>query len=280
MKTPTRSLVAWMPWLILLLCACTSLGPLPPVTLDEAQSRLNRLLPADVLLIGEQHDASEHQRIEQLMTQALAARQQLAALALEMAEQGRNTAGLPTDASESQVREALGWSSQSWPWDAYGPAIMTAVRAGVPVHGANLPRAQMRASMQEAALDQVLTAQGLKEQQDAVREGHCQLLPESQIAPMTRIQLARDRAMAQTLLSLRQSGKTVLLLAGGGHVRRDIGVPVHLGSQLRVKVLLARAGSAATTEGPEFDMVWPTPPLPPKDYCAELKSKPPPKGGG
>lgn len=280
MNTPTLTPVTWMPWLALLLSACTSLSPLPPLTLDEAQSRLNRLLPADVLLLGEQHDAKEHQRIEQLVTQALATRQQLAALALEMAEQGRSTAGLPADASEPQVREALGWSSQSWPWEAYGPAIMTAVRAGVPVHGANLPRAQMRSSMQEAALDQVLSAEGLKEQQDAVREGHCQLLPESQIAPMTRIQLARDRAMAQTLQSLRQNGKTVLLLAGGGHVRRDIGVPVHLGTQLRSRVLLARAGSAEEAAGPAFDMVWPTPALPPKDYCAELQRKPPPKGGG
>jgi len=280
MNTPLRPPVTWMPWLALLLSACSSWSPLPALTLDEARTRLDRLLPADALLVGEQHDAKEHQRMEQLVTQALIERRELAALALEMSEQGRSTAGLPVDASEDRVREALGWSSQAWPWEAYGPAIMTAVRAGVPVHGANLPRSQMRASMQEAALDQVLNAQGLKEQQDAVREGHCHMLPESQIAPMTRIQLARDRAMAQTLLSLRQNGKTVLLLAGGGHVRRDIGVPAHLGTQLRSSVLLARAGAADGAAGPEVDMVWPTPALPPKDYCAELQRKPPPKGGG
>jgi uncharacterized iron-regulated protein len=65
-------------------------------------------------------------------------------------------------------------------------------------------------------------------QQQAIRDGHCGLLPESQIAPMTRIQIARDIRMAHALERARLPGKTVVLLAGGGHVLRDRGVPVHL----------------------------------------------------
>ena len=41
----------------------------------------------DVLLLGEQHDAPEHQQLHQQFVQRLATQGNLAALALEMAEQ-------------------------------------------------------------------------------------------------------------------------------------------------------------------------------------------------
>ena len=65
-------------------------------------------------------------------------------LLVEMAEEGRDTSGLDAAASESQVRAALNWDETAWPWSAHGPVVMAAVRAGVPVAGANLPRARMR----------------------------------------------------------------------------------------------------------------------------------------
>ena len=45
-----------------------------------------------------------------------------------------------------------------WPWADYGPVVMAAVRAGVPVAGANLPRAQTRTAMQDSTLDARLPA--------------------------------------------------------------------------------------------------------------------------
>ena len=41
----------------------------------------------------------------------------------------------------------LAWDDAGWPWAAYGPAVMAAVRAGVPVLGANRPRSRMREDM-------------------------------------------------------------------------------------------------------------------------------------
>ena len=96
-----------------------------------------------MLLLGEQHDAPEHQQLHQRFVQRLAEQGRLAALALEMAEQGVSTAGLPRDAPEAAVRSALRWDEQGWPWPAYGPAVMAAIGAGVPVVGANLPRPQL-----------------------------------------------------------------------------------------------------------------------------------------
>ncbi len=242
--------------------------------------RVAALLPVDALLLGEQHDAPEHHVIERETVEALVARGQLAALALEMAEEGRGTAHVAPTATEAQVRAALDWSDKAWPWASYGPAVMAAVRAGVPVVGANLPRARMKDAMADVSLDAQLGNDAYVAQQDAVREGHCKLLPESQIIPMTRIQVGRDRAMAQAIVKARQPGKTVLLIAGSGHVVRTLGVPQHLPNDVRIAtVRMLAAPTLANVVPGEYDRIWQTPALPPQDYCAELRrpAKPSPQ---
>ena len=193
----------------------------------EAQAltttRLDALLPMDVLLLGEQHDASEHQQIHQQVIALLAQRSLLGAVALEMADAGVSTARLHPSSTEQQAKNALKWNDKSWPWEAYSPAVMTAVRAGVLVVGANLPRESMRTSMSDSTLDGQLPGAALKAQQQQIRIGHCNMLPESQISPMTRIQIAKDLRMAETLKEVALPGKVVVLLAGSGHTDRLLG---------------------------------------------------------
>ena len=145
-----------------------------------------------------------------------------------MTERGHSIAGLPRNASHAQVRQTLAWADAGWPWAHYGPVVMAAVREGVPVVGDNLPRAQMRAAMQDSTLDARLPAPQLAEQEARIRTGHCNALPGSQIRPMTRVLIARGLAMADTVTGARQPGRGVLLVAGTGHVARGLGVPVHL----------------------------------------------------
>ena len=236
---------------------------------------LDRVLPTPVLLLGEQHDAPEHQALQRDVVQALAARGQLGALVMEMAEQGRQTTGLPADASETRVREALNWTDKGgWPWPVYSAVVMAAVRAGVPVLGGDLPRSQMTPAMATDALEKRITSAALQEQRQGIREGHCDLLPESQIGPMTRIQLARDDTMARTVVAAVEkagTGKTVVLVAGNGHVRSDLGVPLYLPKTLAHRVVMAQAGAAKTAL--PADAVWPTPAQPPRDHCAELRQQ-------
>ena len=270
-----RSLAAL---LALLLGACA----LPP--LDAAQqARLASLLPADALLLGEQHDAPEHQQLQRQVVQWLADRGQLAAVVLEMAEAGHGTAGLPPDARARQVRAALAWDDARWPWRTYGPVIMAAVAAGAPVLGANLSLAQMREAMRQSALDDRLPAELLAVQRQRTRDSHCGLLPEPRIDPMTRVQIARDIAMADAVARAAQQaapGRVVLLITGNGHVHRALGVPRFLPADLKAKVLSAQAQSAqAAIENEALadralqagDLRWPTPPLPPRDPCATLR---------
>ena len=250
-------------------CASPSMSPLiaPPQSIDQ---QVDRLLPADLLLVGEQHDAAAHQQIERQIVEVLASRRQLAALAVEMAEAGTDTGKLPATATEAQARSALRWNNDAWPWKSYGPVVMAAVRAGVPVLGANLQRARMKDAMADVSLDAQLPSAAMQAQQTAIRDGHCGLLPETQIGPMTRIQIARDRQMAHTLAEARVAGKTVVLVSGAGHTAPKIGVAQHLPTDVRVRTLKLDAGNESDPNA-GFDAVWRTPPAPIKDHCAELR---------
>jgi uncharacterized iron-regulated protein len=230
----------------LLLAGCATPSPMPDVA------------GVDALLIGEQHDASAHPGVQEQWVRQLAQRGVLAALALEMAERGASTAGLPASASEQAVRQALRWNEDNgWPWERYGPSVMAAVRAGVPVIGANLPRGELRQAMNEAKFDMLLPGPALKAQQQAIRLGHCDMLPEQQIRPMTRVQIARDVSMAQTIAAAVAKGKTVVLLAGSGHVQPDIGVPRHLPDALNARPVVLPQEQTG------------------KDYCAEFRRQRP-----
>ncbi|MEO8653195.1 MAG: ChaN family lipoprotein [Ramlibacter sp.] len=246
--------IRFTPILLALLAGCSA-----PLTMPDG---VNAEGPApDVLMLGEQHDAPDHQAMHSRVVKALAGRGVLAAVVLEMAERGHSTAGLPAQASEAQVRQALHWNEAGWPWAPYQPAVMAAVAAGIPVLGGNLPRPQLREARNDAQLDAMLPGPALKAQQQAIRQGHCDLLPESQIGPMTRMQIARDRSLAQTLEQAAVPGKTVLLLAGGRHIDEALGVPQHLPSSLRV-------------------VAAPLPPRPQqKDYCADLERQMKPRTG-
>jgi uncharacterized iron-regulated protein len=262
MRSAASTLIAALLAAVLAACAHDPVGPV--------QARLDLLMPADVILLGEQHDAPAHQQIQRALVDALAGSGQLAALALEMADYGTSTTQLPRDATPQQVQAALKWNSAGWPWERYAPVVLAAVRHGVPVLGANLPRSAMRPAMADPLLDGHLSPPALERQREAIRVGHCDLLPADRVMPMVRVQLARDASMARTVAQAVQPGKTVLLVAGGGHVLRDRGVPTHLPASLRVRSVLAVAGLSDASAALASTMVWQTPALAPRDPCAEL----------
>jgi uncharacterized iron-regulated protein len=76
--------------------------------------------------------------------------------------------------------------------------------------------------------------------------------------------------MADRLLAAPQPA---LLLAGSFHVRRDLGVPLHLDdldAQGATRVLiLAEVGERLTAQ--QADYVWYTPAQPEQDHCAQMR---------
>ena len=205
--------------------------------------------------------------------QSLIARNQLAALVLEMVEQGHSTTGLQPSAIEATVRQTLRWDSKGWPWKAYGPTVMAAVRAGIPVAGGNLPRDKMQDVMQQTEWDSHLSPPAWERQRQAIRTGHCDLLPESQITPMARIQLAKDALMAHTAQASIQPEKVVVLIAGRAHVLRTVGIPTWLAASSSHVVAIAQAGGHAQADASDRDFVIQTAAVPEKDHCAQLRSQ-------
>jgi uncharacterized iron-regulated protein len=259
---------------LVLLGGCALVPSAEVISEARVQSLLGQVLPTQLLLVGEQHDVPQHQALQARLVSALVERNQLAALVLEMASEGTSTIGLPSGASDTQVRRALQWEGDQesgWPWPVYGPVVMRAVRSGIPVLGGNLPRDTLRSAMSNGALDEALSPQALARQQDNIQQGHCGLLPQQQIAPMTRIQIARDQAMARTAVSAVQPEKTVLLVAGNQHVRRDLGIPQHLPPGVSARVVAAQAVGTEALPPDQADQRWTSPAQPRRDYCADLK---------
>ncbi len=235
--------------------------------------QLQRWSDAPIVLLGEQHDAVAHQAWQQATVEQLAKQERLAALVIEMAPRNGSTASLARDASEDAVQQALQWQDAAWPWPRYRGVVMAAVRAGVPVLGGNLPRADMKQAMRNENLDTHLPPEGWQRQLDAIREGHCGLLPDTQLAPMARIQLARDASMAEVARAAVKPGKTVLLVAGRGHVLRGVGIPSWLPEAAGAKVAVAQAGETSVAQASDVDWLQKTDALPAKDHCAELREK-------
>lgn len=238
---------------------------------------VERLAGASRLLVGERHDNPDHHALQHWLLQALESRREQGSLLLEMLnpdQQARVVAARRTIASGQAVDDlpaALAWQ-EGWDWALYGPIVRHALDRPYPLLAANLDRPQLLQIYRQppplsGPRSTAAAVQTALQQQ--IRESHCGKLPDSQLPAMLAVQQQRDRRMAEALLTAPAPS---LLLAGAYHVRRDLGVPLHLqdlGEHSGGLVLiLAEAGQTATAA--EADLVWYTPRRPEQDYCAGL----------
>lgn len=266
-------------------------------TADEAVAKL---AVARFVLLGEKHDNSDHHRLQAWLVQRLVA-QQRPAIALEAIDEGQapaleaHLAFRPADADG--IGKALDWRDSGWPdWQHYAPVVRPVLAQGgpilatIPAQGvvraasrngiAALPPARVRALGLETDLpapDRAVLAR-------AIDEGHCRMLPPEALGSMVTVQRIKDAAMARALIDgTSLAGRDMaILIAGNGHVRRDHGVPWHLGrlaeDGVTVAVGMVEVQSGATE--PEsyaasfgvdrlpFDIVWFTARVDDDDPCA------------
>lgn len=235
---------------------------------------VQRLAVAPRVLVGEKHDNPDHHALQLWLLRALQGQRAQGSLLLEMLQPEQQPlldqlAGqpLPTD-----LPKALAWQ-EGWDWQLYGPIVTETLQQRVPLLAANLSPGEMRqAYRQPVALtgknsNAPAVRAALLEQ---VRAGHCGMLPESQLPAMLAVQQQRDRRMAERLLAAPQPA---LLFAGAYHVRKDLGVPLHLsdlGAQGESKVLLL-VEVGEQVEAGQADYLWYTAAMPEQDYCAQLR---------
>lgn len=241
------------------------------------QQLVERLAGAPRLLVGERHDNPDHHALQLWLLQALAARREQGSLLLEMLnpdQQDRVVAAQQAIASDQAIvdlPDALAWQ-KGWDWPLYEPIVRYALAQPYPLLAANLDRPQLLQiyrqppPLQGSRSTAAAVHRALQEQ---IRVSHCGKLPDSQLPAMLAVQQQRDRHMAAALLAAPEPS---LLLAGAYHVRRDLGVPLHLhdlGAETDSLVLmLADVGDPLSAA--EADFVWYTPSPPARDYCADL----------
>ena len=281
----------------------------------EARAVTPRELAADLakaklVLLGEKHDNSDHHVLQARLVRELTAAGRRPAVAFEMIdadEQSVVTASLlehPKDADA--IAAAVRWDRKGWPpWPEYAPIAQAALAFDLPILGANLPLAQVRAiahggigavdreTAARLGIDRELPEASAASLREELQAAHCGHLPDAAVDRMALAQRARDAEMAQRIL-LTAQGDGAVLIAGAGHVRNDRGVPsevARLDASVRVVSVAFSEVEKAKTQPPEyasrwyasavpFDYVWFTPRSSDADPCDAFRrppSAPPPQ---
>lgn len=284
---------------IFLMVACQTLPPVPdwqsPVGREHADigrildlrdgrqltptQLVTELAAADRVLVGERHDNPDHHALQLWLLQSMTQRRGQGSLLMEMlgpAQQPRVDAVQASFAlgrpPEDPVAK-LDWQ-KGWDWSLYGPLVTEALAAPYRLLHANLDPAEIAAIYRNRPA--VTGAPAAPKVQRAlleqIRRSHCDRLPESQLPAMLAVQQQRDRRMAERL---EGAPSPAMLFAGAFHVRRDLGVPLHLNGPGRAEarvLILAEVGEPLAPS--QADFVWYTPAMPAQDYCSALRNRP------
>lgn len=257
----------------------------------------------DFLLLGEVHDHPEHhrRRLDWLRRLTVAGRFALALEQFDTDRQPEIDEAVRRGLNARALAEFAGFDFRGWDWPFYRPFVELALEHRLPLVAANLSNAQARRiarspSMRADGPDDPISRPPANwrevDQQQLERDiadGHCGMLPARAVAPMAMAQRARDATMADAMLRARRStGLPVVLIAGNGHVRRDIGVPRHLASRMPGARILsvgfletAEAGASSarqqgSTAEAAYDRVIETAPHPRGDPCEAFGASPRP----
>jgi uncharacterized iron-regulated protein len=254
----------------------------------------NRLQDDAVVMLGEVHDnAMQHRLRLEILRRAFAAGWRPAILMEQFdrehqAEIDRARRERPTDAQHVIDLAALsnGGSASGWNWDLYRPFVALALQYDVPLIAANLSRSDAgkvvrdgytavfdEVSLVKLGLDQPIAREWQAAQQREIDAGHCHSLPASLLPAMARAQFARDAVMADVLREHASRG--VVLLAGDGHVRRDLGVPRWLGGAVHSRVFTVGFLEEHNAQlAASFDVVVYTARAARAPPCAEFQKRP------
>jgi uncharacterized iron-regulated protein len=212
----------------------------------------SRLQGDTIVLLGEVHDNAQQHRLRlEVLRRAFAAGWR-PTMAMEQFDRERqpdiDRARLerPGDAQHVIDRAAPAGPrpAAGWNWDFYRPFVALALQYDVPLIAANLSNADTAkiargglaavfdvATVAALGLDRPIASDWQSAQEREIDAGHCRSLPPTVWPRLARAQFARDAVMADVLRQHIQGG--VVLLAGNGHVRRDLGVPRWLGAERR-----------------------------------------------
>jgi len=256
--------------------AALAIGAAP--SFSEGPTAAEVPLEADIVVMGEAHDAPAHHANQA----AWVARMGAAAVVFEMLPEALGPVAMAGRGS-ADLGAALDWEARGWgDFDAYSPIFAAAGDAlilGAEVGAQDISRAASDGAAAvyrgpdlglETSLPPAVQAEMAAEQDAA----HCGLLPEALLPGMVEVQRLRDAALAAAALeALDRTGGPVAVITGNGHARTDRAVPALIaGARPDLSVTAIGQGTGGPPDAP-FD-VWVDGPVPDGrdgDPCAALR---------
>ena len=175
-----------------------------------------------------------------------------------------------TPPSADAVIDAGRPGRQGWDWAYYQPFIELALKYELPIVAVNVGRDEalrvIRDGLSAAGFDDRVPPQVLQAQTTVVQNSHCGMIDAKMAARMALAQVARDQFMARAIEA--QGGGEVLLLAGNGHVRKDIGVAQWLSPATRARTQAIGVLEDGSENAQAYDSAVFTPAQPRSDPCA------------
>ncbi|MCP5271770.1 MAG: ChaN family lipoprotein [Burkholderiaceae bacterium] len=241
------------------------------------------------VLLGEVHDNADGHALRLAAVDAWLARGARPAIVLEMFDRGDQAAIDRLQAARAApdgrafvdavlAARPAGASRGGWDWRFYRPFIDRALHLGLPLVAANVGRAEGRALMRDGlavhGFEADVPPDVLAAHTHSIEASHCGHVGADLAARMALIQVARDQQMARAVEAHIDRG--VLLLAGNGHVRTDVGVPRWLSPAARARcqaIGVLEAGDTTTA----YDRIVHVPAARRADPCASMR--PPQRSG-
>jgi uncharacterized iron-regulated protein len=230
-----------------------------------------------IVLLGEVHDNAAQHALRLAEFRQLLDGGARPALLMEQFDRERQPdidrlrAATPAPTAAALIAAAGG--GPGWNWAFYTPFLQLALDHGLPIVAVNVSRADSRSVIGKGLADSGFSAEVPEAiwaaHSSDIEASHCGMIDAATARRMAGAQVARDQFMARSVEAWADRG--VVLLAGNGHVRRDVGVPRWLADRTR-----ARSRSVGYLEAPDvappgaYDRVVVTPAQPREDPCVAM----------
>lgn len=242
------------------------------------------------VLLGEKHDNAAHHLIQSGIVAAMGQQGRRPAVVWEMAEPEHDPA-LKAARLETlaDLGPAIAWEKRGWPsWLEYQPIAVQALTYGMTMAAGDAPPQIRRTIGKGGELDsdtagRIGWARAYAEDQrrdltELLVQSHCGTLPEAALPGMANVQRLRDAWIAGVMKD--EGGRDgAILIAGAQHIRKDRGVPWHLGEAVvTVSAVEVARGAEDPADYPSFDpalfdFIWFTARVDEKDPCEGFRRK-------
>ena len=239
-----------------------------------------------IVLFGEVHDNAAQHALRLEGFKALLQAGARPALLMEQFDRERQPeidrirASVPRPSTEQIILAGSGESTSGgsrWNWAYYRPLIELALMHDLPIVAANVSRGDARRVIADGlaahGFDAQVPPDVERAQAEAIERSHCDMIDGARAKRMAAAQIARDQAMARLIET--HAARGVVLLAGNGHVRTDIGVPRWLTPATRERaeaIGLLEEGDLEAGAREAYDRVFTTPRQPRTDPCEGMRT--------